>query len=393
MKKSDLFTIIKKEFARFFGDKRMLFTAIMPGILIYVLYTVMGSGFEEIYTTEDNYVYAVSVVNMPQALVSLKDLKELEITEAKADTIDKQKEAVQQELTDVLLVFPEDFDEALLTYDVTTSSGPAPNIKIYYNSASIESSEAYNTMVSILDGVERSFVNKFDICAGDEKYDLASEEDTSTMVIAMLLPMLVMTFLFTGCLSAASESIAGEKERGTIATLLVTPMKRSDLALGKLISLSAIGLISALSSFLGTMLSLPKIMGGAMDNVKLAYTVSDYAVLLLVIFTTTLVIVGLISCLSALAKSVKEASTMATPLMLVVMVLSISTMMGTGAPEQWYLYLIPIYNSVQCMSGIFALEYQMIPVVLTVISNIVYSGVLVVVLTKMFNSERIMYTQ
>lgn len=393
MKKSDLFTIIKKEFARFFGDKRMLFTAIMPGILIYVLYTVMGRGFEEIYTTEDNYVYEVSVVNMPQALVSLKDLKELEITEAKADTIDKQKEAVQQELTDVLLVFPEDFDEALLTYDVTTSSGPAPNIKIYYNSASIESSEAYNTMVSILDGVERSFVNKFDICAGDEKYDLASEEDTSTMVIAMLLPMLVMTFLFTGCLSAASESIAGEKERGTIATLLVTPMKRSDLALGKLISLSAIGLISALSSFLGTMLSLPKIMGGAMDNVKLAYTVSDYAVLLLVIFTTTLVIVGLISCLSALAKSVKEASTMATPLMLVVMVLSISTMMGTGAPEQWYLYLIPVYNSVQCMSGIFALEYQMIPVVLTVISNIVYSGVLVVVLTKMFNSERIMYTQ
>lgn len=393
MKKSDLFTIIKKEFARFFGDKRMLFTAIMPGILIYVLYTVMGSGFEEIYTTEDNYVYEVSVVNMPQALVSLKDLKELEITEAKADTIDKQKEAVQQELTDVLLVFPEDFDEALLTYDVTTSSGPAPNIKIYYNSASIESSEAYNTMVSILDGVERSFVNKFDICAGDEKYDLANEEDISTMVIAMLLPMLVMTFLFTGCLSAASESIAGEKERGTIATLLVTPMKRSDLALGKLISLSAIGLISALSSFLGTMLSLPKIMGGAMDNVKLAYTVSDYAVLLLVIFTTTLVIVGLISCLSALAKSVKEASTMATPLMLVVMVLSISTMMGTGAPEQWYLYLIPVYNSVQCMSGIFALEYQMIPVVLTVISNIVYSGVLVVVLTKMFNSERIMYTQ
>ena len=46
--KSDLFTIMKKELARFFGDKRMVATAIMPGIILYMMYTFMGSGMAEI---------------------------------------------------------------------------------------------------------------------------------------------------------------------------------------------------------------------------------------------------------------------------------------------------------------------------------------------------------
>ncbi|MFQ7035420.1 MAG: ABC transporter permease subunit [Candidatus Borkfalkia sp.] len=50
----------------------------------------------------------------------------------------------------------------------------------------------------------------------------------------------------------APESIAGEKERGTIATLLVTPIKRSELVVGKVLSLSALSSLSAISSFIGT---------------------------------------------------------------------------------------------------------------------------------------------
>lgn len=391
MRKSGLFTIIKKEFARFFGDKRMLFAAIAPGLLIYVLYSFMGSGFQSMYTTEEDYVYDMRVVNMPESLTLLRDMKEVRIEEIEEDSIALYKKEVRQENTDILVVFPDGFDEALLTYDVTTATQPAPNVEIYYNSASTESAGAYDIVIAVLEQVEEAFSNRFDVCRGDVEYDLASEEDLSTMIFASILPMLVMTFLFTGCLSAASESIAGEKERGTIATLLVTPMKRSELSLGKIISLSAIGLISALSSFVGTMLSLPKIVGG-MEDMKVAYTATDYGMLLIVIFVTTLVIVGAISVLSALAKSVKEASTMATPLMLVVMVISLSTMMGTASSEEWYLYLIPVYNSVQCLGGIFAMDYQILPVILTVVSNMICSGILVVVLTKMFNSERIMYT-
>ena len=66
-----------------------------------------------------------------------------------------------------------------------------------------------------------------------------------------MMPLLILVFLFSGCMAIAPESIAGEKERGTIATILVTPIRRSELALGKIFSLSIIALLSGLSSTVG----------------------------------------------------------------------------------------------------------------------------------------------
>lgn len=389
--KSDLLTIIKKEFARFFGDKRMVLMALMPGFLIYIMYSFMGDGMTQMYETDDDYVYEINVVNMPQSLASMKDMEEVSLEETTAAYVEDIKAQITEGETDILVVFPEKFDESIAAYDILTAQGAAPNVEIYYNSADVESSGAYHIMVTALDQLEEALANKFDVCKGETEYDLASDEDLSAKLISSILPMLVMTMLFTGCLSAASESIAGEKERGTISTLLVTPMKRSDLALGKIISLSVIGLMSATSSFIGIMLSLPKLMGDS-ENMKLGYEIADYAVLLLIIAVTTLIIVGLISVVSAFANSVKEATNMTTPLMILVMVISISNMLTDGMPQELYWYLIPVYNTVQCMNGIFSMDYQMLPVIITVVSNFIYSGVLVVVLTKMFNSERIMYS-
>ncbi len=391
--KSDLLTIIKKEFARFFGDKRMVFTAIMPGILIYALYSFMGDGMSQMYVPDEDYIYEINVVNMPQSMAFLEEIEGVELNKIEAQEAESVKEAISEDEADILVVFPENFDAEMLAYDVLTATTPAPNVEMYYNSASTESSEAYSIMRDVLNGFEQSMANKFDICQGDKQYDLATEEDISAMVISMVMPMLILMMLFSGCMSVSAESIAGEKERGTIATLLVTPMKRSDLALGKMISLSTFGLISGLSSFLGIMLSLPNLMGGSgLDNVKFGYSVADYAVLFAVIITTTLVIVGMISIVSAYAKSVKEAGTLVSPLMIIVSLVGITNMMSSGMPQELYWYLIPVYNSVQCISGVFSMDYQMLPVVITCVANMVYSGIFVVVLAKMFDSERIMYT-
>lgn len=391
--KSDLLTIIKKEFARFFGDKRMVFTAIMPGILIYALYSFMGDGMSQMYVPDEDYIYEINVVNMPQSMAFLEEIEGVELNKIEAQEAESVKEAISEDEADILVVFPENFDAEMLAYDVLTATTPAPNVEMYYNSASTESSGAYSIMRDVLNGFEQSMANKFDICQGDKQYDLATEEDISAMVISMIMPMLILMMLFSGCMSVSAESIAGEKERGTIATLLVTPMKRSDLALGKMISLSTFGLISGLSSFLGIMLSLPNLMGGSgLENVKFGYSVVDYAVLFAVIITTTLVIVGMISIVSAYAKSVKEAGTLASPLMIIVSLVGVTNMMSSGMPEEFYWYLIPIYNSVQCISGVFSMNYQMLPVIITCVANAVYSAIFVVVLTKMFGSERIMYT-
>ena len=204
--------------------------------------------------------------------------------------------------------------------------------------------------------------------------------------------MLLMTFMFSSCAAVAPESIAGEKERGTIATLLVTPMKRRDLAIGKICSLSVIALLGGLSSFLGTMLSIPKLMGGQLDNMSAAvYGIREYVLLLLIILSTVLVIVSAISVISAFAKTVKEASSMVTPLMILSMLTGISGMFGGGAAENLLAYLIPLYNSAQSFSGIFSFTYDISQIAVTITANLVYAGALVTLLTKMFNSEKIMY--
>lgn len=89
-------------------------------------------------------------------------------------------------------------------------------------------------LYALLDGYESSLSNKFDINSGSGSYDLATDADTAGTFLSSMMPMLLMIFLFSGCMSTAPESIAGEKERGTIATLLITPLRRRDLALGKI---------------------------------------------------------------------------------------------------------------------------------------------------------------
>lgn len=391
--KSNMLTIIKKEFARFFGDRRMVFTTVlMPGIMIYVLYTFMGKGMMRQFSTDDTYVGAAYVQNMPEELSPVLRNLSVEWTELSEGEADAAKEAVTAKEADVLLIFPADFSAAVAKYQ--TADGAAPQVAVYYNSTEAESAKLYNMIGNILDSYEESMANKFDVNAGEEVYDLASEKDVTGQMFAMLLPLLLMTFLFSGCVSIAPEAIAGEKERGTIATLLVTPMKRSALALGKIVSLSAIALLAGLSSFLGTMLSLPNLMGGASEGMDASvYVISDYALLLGVIFTTVLVIVSLMSVISACAKSVKEAATANSPLMILMMGVSLSTMFGGEGEKSLGLFAIPLYNSVQCMHGIFSFQYAPEQMAVTMAVNLVCAVLLAWVLTKLFGSEKVMFAR
>lgn len=391
--KKDMKTIIKKEFARFFGDKRMVFTTVlMPGLMIYILYTFMGKGMMREFSTDDAYVASAYVQNMPEELSPILRELSVEWTELSESETESAKAAVTAREADVLLVFPADFSAAVAEYEV--SDGAAPNVEVYYNSTEAESEKLYGVIAGVLDAYEQSLANKFDVNAGGEIYNLASEKDATGQLFAMLLPLLLMTFLFSGCTSIAPEAIAGEKERGTIATLLVTPMKRSALALGKIVSLSGIALLAGLSSFLGTMLSLPNLMAGAEAGMDAAvYVASDYLLLLCVILTTVLVLVALMSIISAYARNVKEAGTANAPLMIVSMGVSLSTMFGGEGEKSLGVFCIPLYNSVQCMHGIFSFQYAPEQIVVTVASNLVYAFLLTWVLTKLFNSEKVMFAK
>lgn len=391
--KTDMLTIIRKEFARFFKDRSLVMTTILlPGVLIYLIYSFMGDGMMKEFMTDENYVAKAYVQNMPDELSPAFEQLSAEWTAVSASEIDDTKALIQNKEADVLIVFPEDFSAKVAAYDVKGGEA-APNVEIYYNSTETESANLRSILVDMLDQYEASMANKFDINAGDGVFNLASEKDMTGQVFAMLLPMLLMTFMFSGCMSVAPESIAGEKERGTIATLLVTPMKRSALALGKVISLSCIALLSGLSSFVGTMLSMPKLMGTEEGVSAAVYVVTDYLMLLGIILTTVLVMVSLIAIISALAKSIKAASTAVSPLMIIVMVISLMPMFGGDGEKSLAMFFVPLYNSVLCIHGIFSFTYQPVQIVITIVMNLIYAGALSWVLTRMFNSEKVMFSK
>lgn len=395
--KSNMITVMKKELTRFFTDKRMVLTTLlMPGLMIYLMYSLMGQGFASQYEDSEDFKAKVQVESLPESMKPVWDqdipMEYMELSGA------QEKETALESLSEgegeyhLLVSFPEDFDTKVAEYDVS-SGQPAPAVEVYYNSSDTDSQSAYVMMTRMLDSYESALANKFDVNPGEEGYDLASEEDISAKMFSMMIPMLMMAFLFSGCMAIAPESIAGEKERGTIATLLVTPMKRGHLALGKILSLSFIALLSGLSSFLGTMLSLPKLMGDSGSVNANVYGIQDYLMLLLVILSTVLVIVAIVSIVSAFAKNVKEASGWVTPIMIVSMLLGITSMVESLCRTEPVWFLLPLYNSVQCMNGIFSLNMNMVNIAVTVASNICYAGIGVFVLKKMFDSEKIMFSR
>ena len=394
MKSNGIVAIMRKELARFFGDKRMVVSILLPGVLIYVMYSFMGQAMGSLYGVEEDYVPTVQVVNLPESVSGLVSASGgINLLETDASDLEDAKAAVAEQRLDLLAVFPVDFDQAVTAYD-PGSGGAAPNVEIYYNAASTESQSTYMMFTGLLDAYEAQLANKFDINAGGDTYNLASEKDTAGTYFASLMPLLLMIFLYSGCVAVAPESIAGEKERGTIATMLITPIHRGDIAVGKILALAVVALLSGASSAVGTVLSLPKLMGAASDELSAnIYGAQDYLLLAAVILSTVLLLVTLISILSTFAKTVKEAQTYVMPLMILVMVLGVTAMFGGGAKTELWYYLIPLYNSVQCMVGVFSFSTVTTGVAAALAANAVYTVLGVFVLTRMFNNEKIIFSR
>jgi len=391
----NIWTIVKKELRRFFTDKRLVLTLFLPGLLIYGLYSIMGNAITNITSTDEEHTYEVYVQNEPEGFTVLDetDAYDIDLNIVDENTnLAEVKNQIESKDVDLLIIYDADFINKIENYD-STSGEKAPQVQMYYNSTSNESSAIYSYYSMSLATFESSQNNLFDINNdADTQFNLATDDDISISIITSMLPFLIIMLLFSSCMAITPDSIAGEKERGTIATLLVTPMKRSELAIGKVISLSIIGLCSSVCSFIGVMASLPKLFAGA--NVSLDfYGPGTYLAVLAVIFVSVLLFIVLLAIISALSKSIKEAGTYATPLMIIVMLLGISNMfLGDSIPAT-YQFFIPVYNSVICLNQIFSMEFNTLNFVITVVVNLVLVGGGVFALTKMFNSEKIMFNK
>lgn len=390
--KSNIITIAKKELARFLSNKASaLVVIVLPGLLIFGIWSFMGDAMSTMFSPDKEKPSVIAVVNEPASIEALASSGGIEfVPQESLPNAEDMRTRIEQGDIQAFAAFPSNFDADVAQYD-PASGAPAPQVGIYYNSSKPDSSQAFHSLSSLLDAYESSLSNRFDVNAGqDTVYDVADQRDKAGSFVVSIVPFMLLLFLFTSCMAIAAESVAGEKERGTMATLLATPIRRRDIALGKIIAVALIGLLSTASSMVGVFAGLSNLSKGGLDMG--VYGAPEYALLACVAASTALVVVMLITIVSTFAKSTKEATTYLTPLMIVVMLVGLLGMVG-GAKSDLGYYVIPLYNSVQCMIGIFTFDFQPLNVAVCVVANLVYTGVGVIVLQRMFDSERLMFAR
>ncbi len=384
---SKILIIVKKELLRILTDKRLCFTTIiMPGLMIFIMYALVGNVMSNTYSTLQNSEYTVVINNVPN------DIKEL-LLKNKISFKEKNKpqnyymNKIRDKNLDLYIDFDKNFEENIL--NGTEKDVPGPSVSIYYNSQSNSSNTGYMLLLSILSEYKDCIRNVFYVNSGNDIYDLATTKDSTGQFVSMILPMLLITMLFSICASVAPDSIAGEKERGTMSTLLVTPIKREQLAIGKILGLSIIVVLGGISSFIGAMLSLPFLSTGQDEIDTSVYSINDYFGLFIIIISTVLIMISLTAIVSVLARSIKEASSSMAPLTILVALVGISGMYNQNGSNRLIHYIIPLYNSAQCMNETFLFNGNINHVIITVISNLLYTIILVYILSKLFKNEKI----
>jgi len=419
----NIWTILKKELARVFTDKTMIFSLfILPPLTIYLIYGLMGLSLKNETEKINTYTPTVYVVNAPDTFVNnekqvksfseiVEEYKQLmKLTETNSliananffyineDELEDAKSKLQTKEVDLILYFPTNF----ISLVQNGSTNNKPQVEILYNIDKSYSESTYYDSLSLINQYKNTIaatkIDLNELIIFDQKVtDVGDTEKAQGRFLGMILPMILIIYLFTGAMSVGMESVAGEKERGTIATLLVTPIKRSELAIGKIISISIIAVLSSIASFLGIVAAMPQLtqMSGGDENIigGLNYQVGDYLMLFGIMFVSVLMFVGLVLIVSTFAKTTKQAGALTTPLMLVVMGISFFNMFSMEVSQNPLEYLIPVYNIVLALKAIFQFSITFVNWLLAILSTIIYIVLLVFLIQKMFKSEKIMFSR
>jgi sodium transport system permease protein len=402
--------IIKKELDKVFKNPRLFITTfIMPGILIFAIYGTMGnlanSGLEKAVSNTSN-IYVVDVSASFKETIDMYNATYPEDSENALNanfTYYESTNITKEELDNALnegncnayIIFEKDFDE-ILNNRLKDQNAPLPRVQIYMLSTSTMStvaSQKVNSLLNILRDVKIAEVYGDVTILNNMTFDIADEATQSNHTLAMLLPMLLITFIFAGGLSIGTDAIAGEKERGTIATLLMAPINKNEIVLGKLIAAIIMTILSALSSFIGVACSLPmsqEIFGSA--NLTLL-SFSTMISLFGLILSTALIAITIFMIASTIAKNIKEATTFAMPFYMIGIILSLSTMFMEKFPTDIGTYLIPIYNLSLGIKGTLIGEISTINLLIVIGSNLVYFVLGIVLMTKLFKNEKIMFSK
>ena len=176
-----------------------------------------------------------------------------------------------------------------------------------------------------------------------------------------------------------------------MASLLVSPIKRKDIALGKVLALMLISGVSSLIYVAAMVIGAPLMMSkmGGLGDLNIQLSVQQILMLGTLLVAIAFLYSTMIALISVFARSVKEANTYVMPAYMLVLVTGLLTMFTSGETSQ-KMFFIPIYNTALVLQGILGQEVTMMQFGVTLIETLAIGAVLMGVIVKAFDSEKVM---
>lgn len=229
--------------------------------------------------------------------------------------------------------------------------------------------------------------------------DFSTAEESIGNLIGSMMPFLIVTVILLGAIYPAIDVTAGEKERGTLETLLTLPVTNFEMIMSKFLAVACIACVSAVLNVFS--------MGGAMAflvssslsaaanvNLEIRYETFIPGILftLVVMMFFALLVTAVCMCTCVFAKNFKEANNYVTPVMLIFMFGSYAAMIP-DLELTAQTAAVPIVNVSLMVEGLFQFNYNYGLFAIVLFSNVAYSLLAIMVLGKIYNSEAVLFSE
>lgn len=391
--------ICKKELSRVLTDRKMLFSIfLLPAIIMVVVMNVMTSFSKNLENDVKSHAPIVYLQSAPEGVEQYLKAYNEKMDLRTMDDEQKVTEEIRDGSADLWIAFPQDFLEQIEVYK---TGDEIPQIKVYYNPSEEYSQAAYEGVAGgCLEVYRQALLSErvgdmqsltvFTVNSDNPDMVIQDEQKAGGKALGMMLPYFVTILLFAGAMGLGTDMVAGEKERGTMASMLVAPIKRSSIVLGKVFALMIISGISSVVYVAVMVGFLPQMMGAyGSEGLGLSLEVGQVLMMAFLLIAIAFLYSGIIVLISVFAKDTKEASSYIMPVYMLILILGIATMFTTQNIENWY-YAVPVFNTALALQGILTGDVSVMQYAVTLAETLILGVILITVIAKAFESEKVM---
>jgi sodium transport system permease protein len=394
MRWEKIVTVWRKEMLDTVRDQRSMFLMIVLPLLLYPLLFLLVGSMVGRQAAREKAMQVSIALSHPEDAVLLRNALE------KADhvtvlTSTDPRASVQNGDVDLGLIPASGFDDSL-------RAGASPQVQIFYDGAENGSRTAKDrvqkAIESLRDSVRTARLQRIGadetlLSVVDNKdVNVASKEKMTGFAVGAIVPYLLTILIATGAFHTAIDSTAGEKERNTLETILVSSAGRVEIVSGKYLAIVTASFVATLAGVLGmTITFFLTTHSAAVAGEGIAkLPPSAVPILFLTAVPLALLLAAVLLAIGCFARSTKEAQTFFSYFQFLVIFLALASVFQDVRADITT-YLIPVLNVAMVQREMLIGMFNAGHVALTIVSTLALAGAVFAIGYKLFSEERVMF--